>query len=152
MGLIRRDIETLEDSPIVEVWRSGFTIPDVIGMWAGEPDVPTPAFICEAASQAMFAGRTFYCHNRGIDPLRGALVEYHRRLYGIELPESRITLTSSWSTILDLPPHAARRGRSRLTAGDYSGSGHGGREIITVRSKTPVPSCRAEPSPRAFRM
>jgi aspartate/methionine/tyrosine aminotransferase len=95
MGLIRRDIETLEDSPIVEVWRSGFTIPDVIGMWAGEPDVPTPAFICEAASKALFAGRTFYCHNRGIDPLREALVEYHRRLYGIELPESRITLTSS---------------------------------------------------------
>ena len=95
MGLIRPGIDALEDSPIIDVWRMGFNVEGVIGMWAGEPDVPTPAFICEAAAQAMTDGHTFYAHNRGIDGLRAALVRYHRRIYGLEIPESRLTLTSS---------------------------------------------------------
>ncbi len=95
MGLIRPGLDTLEDSPIIDVWRMGFQVEGVIGMWAGEPDVATPAFICNAAAQAMADGHTFYAHNRGIGPLREALVTYHKRIYGIDLPEERITLTSS---------------------------------------------------------
>ncbi len=95
MGLIRPGITELEDSPIIEVWREGFTTEGVIGMWAGEPDVPTPAFICDAAAKGMADGHTFYSHNRGIDPLRHALVDYHRHVYGLEIPESRFALTSS---------------------------------------------------------
>ena len=41
MGLIRAAIEELEDSPIVDVWRMGYGNPEVIGMFAGESDVPT---------------------------------------------------------------------------------------------------------------
>jgi aspartate aminotransferase len=66
MGLIREGITTLAGSPIVEFWRLGPSVPDVIGMWAGEPDMPTPPFICEAASKALFEGQTFYAHTRGI--------------------------------------------------------------------------------------
>ena len=95
MGLIRPGIDALEDSPIIDVWRMGFTVEGVIGMWAGEPDVPTPKFICDAAAQGMADGHTFYARNRGITPLREALVAYHKRIYGIDLPEERITLTSS---------------------------------------------------------
>jgi len=95
MGVIRQQIETLEDSPIIEVFREGFHLPDLIPMWAGEPDVPTPAFICDAAARALHEGRTFYTPNRGIAPLRAALVRYHKRLYGIDLLEERITLTLS---------------------------------------------------------
>jgi aspartate/methionine/tyrosine aminotransferase len=95
MGLIRPGIDQLEDSPIIEVWRMGFKVDGVIGMWAGEPDVPTPAFICDAAAKGMADGHTFYCHNRGIDPLRQALSDYHRRIYGLDIPESRLALTSS---------------------------------------------------------
>jgi aspartate aminotransferase len=95
MGVIRQSIETLEDSPIVEVFREGFHLPDLIAMWAGEPDVPTPAFICEAASKALHEGRTFYTPNRGVAPLREALIRYHRRLYGVEIPDHRIALTIS---------------------------------------------------------
>ncbi len=95
MGLIREDIAALEDSPIVEVWRSGASVADVIGMWVGESDVPTPPFICEAASKALSAGDTFYAPNRGIPALRQALAEYHQRLYGIEIPDRRIAVTQS---------------------------------------------------------
>jgi aspartate aminotransferase len=95
MGLIRPEIERLEDSPIVEVWRMGYGDPDVIGMFAGESDVPTPAFICDATAKALAEGRTFYTPNRGIQPLREALIAYNKRLYGIDLPDDRVTLTSS---------------------------------------------------------
>ena len=73
MSLIRPAIETLEDSPIVEVWRMGYGDPDVIGMFAGEPDVPTPQFIRDAAAKSLAEGNTFYTPNRGIAPMREAL-------------------------------------------------------------------------------
>ncbi len=84
--IIRPGIEALADSPIVEIFREGFRVPGLIPMWSGEPDVPTPHFICEAASRAMFAGRTFYSDNRGTPALRTALIAYHRRLYGVDIP------------------------------------------------------------------
>jgi aspartate aminotransferase len=95
MGLIRHDIEVLEDSPIVDVWRLGYGRPEVIGMFAGEPDAATPEFICQAASRAMFEGKTFYTPNRGIIELREALSDYLHAVYGVKIPERRIALTPS---------------------------------------------------------
>jgi aspartate aminotransferase len=95
MGTIRQRIDALEDSPILEVFRAGHHKPDLIPMWAGEPDVPTPGFICAAASQALAEGRTFYSYNRGVPALRQALRAYLRRLWGVELPDERIALTLS---------------------------------------------------------
>jgi aspartate aminotransferase len=95
MTLVRHAIETLEDSPIIDVWRMGFGIPDIIGLWAGEPDLPTPHFICEAASKALFAGETFYSQNRGIPELRAAIADYHQRIHGVKIADERIAATSS---------------------------------------------------------
>ncbi|MBU6497368.1 MAG: pyridoxal phosphate-dependent aminotransferase [Rhodospirillales bacterium] len=95
MSLIRPDIETLEDSPIVDVWRLGYGRPEVIGMFAGEPDVSTPDFICAATNQALAQGLTFYTPNRGIPALREALGEYLHRIYGVSIPEHRLALTGS---------------------------------------------------------
>ena len=95
MGLIREGVAALESSPIIDIWRMGFVVANVIGLWAGEPDMPTPPFICEAASKALFAGQTFYSPDRGIPEAREALVEYHQRLYGLDIPEHRITMTQS---------------------------------------------------------
>ncbi len=95
MGVIRQQIEVLEDSPIVEVFRLGVDHPDVIGMWAGEPDVPTPAFICDAASRALAEGRTFYSHNRGTPALRAAIAAYLQRLWNVDVADGRIALTLS---------------------------------------------------------
>jgi aspartate aminotransferase len=102
MGLIRPAIEELEDSPIVEVWRMGYGDPDVVAMFAGESDVPTPGFICDAASRALAEGRTFYTPNRGIPLMREALIAYLRRIYDVELKEDRITLTPSGMTAVML--------------------------------------------------
>jgi aspartate/methionine/tyrosine aminotransferase len=94
-SVIRPAITSLEDSPILDIFREGFRVPGLIPMWAGEPDVPTPTFICEAASRALAEGRTFYSDNRGTPRLRGALAEYHRRVYGIDVADDRIAFTYS---------------------------------------------------------
>ncbi len=95
MSVIRSGIEALEDSPIIEIFREGFRVPGLIALWAGEPDVPTPHFICEAAHRAMLEGRTFYSDNRGTPALRAALAAYHRRLHGVDIPDDRIAFTYS---------------------------------------------------------
>jgi aspartate/methionine/tyrosine aminotransferase len=95
MGVIRAEIEALADSPIIEVFREGFGKPGLIPMWAGEPDVPTPAFICEAASRALSDGHTFYDQNRGIPRLRAAIAAYHELVHGVAIADSRIALTLS---------------------------------------------------------
>ena len=92
---IRPQIEALEDSRIVEVWKLGFQVPDVIGLWVGEGDLPTPSFICDAAAVALKAGDTFYTHKRGIPELRQALIDYHQRLYRIRLADDRLAVTSA---------------------------------------------------------
>jgi aspartate/methionine/tyrosine aminotransferase len=92
---IRPEIEALEDSRIVEVWKLGFQVPDVIGLWVGEGDLPTPAFICEEAAAALRRGETFYTYKRGIPELRQALIDYHQRLYGVRLADDRLAVTSA---------------------------------------------------------
>jgi aspartate/methionine/tyrosine aminotransferase len=95
MNLVRDDILAMADSPILEVWRMGIGNPDVIGLWAGEPDIPTPAFICDAAIAALRAGHTFYTHNRGIPELRAALRRYLERHYHRDIGDDRIAVTSA---------------------------------------------------------
>ena len=102
MNLVRPEIDAMPDSPILEVWRSGISVPGIIGLWAGEPDQPTPAFICEPAIAALRAGETFYTHNRGIPELRAALQRYHERLYGLKISDGRIAVTSSGMNAIEI--------------------------------------------------
>ncbi len=110
--MIRQSIRDLEDSPILDIFREGFRVPGIIPMWAGEPDVPTPRFICDAASQALAEGRTFYSDNRGLPALRTALAGYHRRLYDVDLSDNRIAFTfSGMNAVMQVT-------QATLTAGD----------------------------------
>ena len=95
MPLVRRRIEAMQDSPILDVWRMGFSVEGVIGLWAGEPDVPTPRFICAAAEKALAEGHTFYTHNRGIPPLRAAIADYLKAVFGASVSDDRIAVTSA---------------------------------------------------------
>jgi aspartate/methionine/tyrosine aminotransferase len=88
------------DSGIVEVMdygrrRSGVGSEKVLGLWAGEGDLSTPAFITEAAARALAAGETFYTWQRGIPELRDALGRYHTRLYGREFSAEEFFVTGS---------------------------------------------------------
>jgi aspartate/methionine/tyrosine aminotransferase len=82
MSALRPTARTLPESGIVKVFNHGRDKPGLIPMWAGEGDLPTPQFICDAAAKSMAAGETFYTHNRGIPDLRNALARYFTSLYG----------------------------------------------------------------------
>ena len=92
---VRDHVRALPESGIVEVMNYGRNRPGMIPLWAGEGDVPTPAFICEAAAKALHGGETFYTWQRGIPELRDALARYHAELYGVPADPTRYFVTGS---------------------------------------------------------
>jgi aspartate/methionine/tyrosine aminotransferase len=68
---------------------------DMLKFYVGEGDAPTPAFIRDAAAEALAAGDTFYNPNLGIDELRSALAAYLTRLHGRPVAAGRIAVTSA---------------------------------------------------------
>jgi aspartate aminotransferase len=92
---VRPEIKTLPDSGIVEVWKMGFTVPDVIGLWVGEGDLPTTRFICDAAAKSLNAGETYYTYKGGIPELRQGLSAYYKRHWNVDVSDERIIVTSS---------------------------------------------------------
>ncbi len=82
-------------SGIVDVVNHGRTKPGLIPLWVGEGDLPTPAFITEAATRSLAAGETFYTWQRGIPELRQALARYHERVYGQPHAPERFFVTAS---------------------------------------------------------
>lgn len=91
----RQSVEELATSKIREVANAGMGLKDVIALWYGEPDLPTPDFICQAAAQAMAGGHTFYTENLGIAELRQALSEYLSGLHAKPVAPGRIAVTAS---------------------------------------------------------
>ncbi len=92
---ITAPVAGLKLSGIHEVFLEGYGQKDVVPLWVGEGDKPTPAFISEAAKQAMDAGHTGYPAKRGIPPLREAIAAYESRLHGVTLDVERVSLVSS---------------------------------------------------------
>ena len=70
------------ESGIVEVANYGRGRQGLIPLWVGEGDLPTPAFIVEAAKLSLDAGETFYTWQRGIPELREAIAAYMGRVHG----------------------------------------------------------------------
>jgi aspartate aminotransferase len=80
---------------IGQVALAGMGDPDVVPLWYGESDVPTPALIAEAAIAALRAGETFYTFKRGIPELRRAIARYLAGLHGRAIDVERVIVTSS---------------------------------------------------------
>lgn len=91
---LRPEAEAAPSSGIVEVFSYGRDRPGIVPLWVGEGDLPTPAFIAEAAARSLAAGETFYTAQRGIPELRQALARYHERLYGSAFDPDRFTVTA----------------------------------------------------------
>jgi aspartate aminotransferase len=68
---------------------------NLMPLWIGEGDLPTPDFITRAAGQALAAGETFYTWTQGIPELRQAIVRYYDRHYGNNLSVDNIYVTGS---------------------------------------------------------
>lgn len=70
------------ESGIIEVVTYGHGRQGLIPLWVGEGDLPTPAFICEAATRSLADGETFYGHQRGLPAFREAIARHVARVYG----------------------------------------------------------------------
>ena len=92
---VRPRIQNLQASLIAEVAILGMGDPEVLPLWFGEGDLPTPRFITEAAARALEAGETFYTFERGVPALRQALAEYETRLHAKPVAASRIVVTTA---------------------------------------------------------
>ncbi|MEC7515465.1 MAG: aminotransferase class I/II-fold pyridoxal phosphate-dependent enzyme, partial [Pseudomonadota bacterium] len=91
----RPQINDLEETGIMKIFLHGVGRKDVIPFWAGEGDVATPDFICDAVNRSLAAGETMYSHSRGIPEMREALAAYMTRTFGVPVGEERISLTTS---------------------------------------------------------
>lgn len=92
---LRAEARAAPESGIVEVMNYGRQRGGVMPLWAGEGDLSTPDFICEAATRALAAGETFYTWQRGIPELRESLARYHARLYARAFSPEEFFVTGS---------------------------------------------------------
>lgn len=102
ISAIRPTVHALKPSLIRKVANKAIGRSDIIPLWFGEPDRPTPHFIREAAKDAIDEGQTFYQPNLGIVELRQALATYTNNLYSTELNADNIAITPSGMTALSV--------------------------------------------------
>jgi len=60
----------------------------------GEPDFPTPAHICKAATQAMQEGKTHYTPANGIPELRSAVARWYQKTYNIRYTPDQVLISN----------------------------------------------------------
>jgi aspartate/methionine/tyrosine aminotransferase len=113
---VRPTVRDLPGSKIAAISEYGRDRADLIPLWYGESDVPTPRFIQDAAIESMRAGHMRYTPKRGIAALRHELARYTERLYGAPLDPDRIQITASGMSAIMLTLQAlVEPGRSVVT-------------------------------------
>jgi aspartate/methionine/tyrosine aminotransferase len=91
---MRPQVQDLRTENIAELAVRAQELGGVIPLWYGEGDLVTPAFVRDAAKQALDDGRTFYIPNMRGDPdLAAALAAYQSALHGVPLAVERSTVT-----------------------------------------------------------
>jgi len=95
-------VRSISDSKIREVANPFMADAEIIRLWFGEPDLTTPAFICDAATKAMNEGKTFYVPSLGVPELRQTVAEYQTRLKGRPIAADRIVITASGMSAIQL--------------------------------------------------
>jgi aspartate/methionine/tyrosine aminotransferase len=92
---VRSDIAAMLPSGIGVISRQGIGRAGLIPLWFGESDLPTPAFIRDAAKRALDDGMTFYTPSRGVLKLREAIRDWHARCMQAAIDIERITVPGS---------------------------------------------------------
>jgi len=92
---IRSEIAALSPSGIGRISRLGQGRDGLIPLWFGESDLVTPAFIRDAAKQALDAGETFYADARGLPRLREGIRAWMHRHTEAAIAIERITVPGS---------------------------------------------------------
>lgn len=74
--------------------------PDVISLASGDPDFPTPDYICQALTHAINSGYTHYGDNRGDPELREAIADRVTQRAGHQYSPQQILVTHGGSGAL----------------------------------------------------
>jgi len=88
-----REFLGVTESPMVQIATAAEAMAGSIKLCYGESDLPTPAFICEAADAALKAGHTCYTHTAGSPELREAIADKIHQLHGVSYRPSEIMST-----------------------------------------------------------
>ena len=83
------------ESGIVEVVNYARGRDNLLPLWVGEGDLPSPDFINKAAIDGLNNGETFYTWQRGIPELRQALSSYYERHFSASLSADHFYVTGS---------------------------------------------------------
>ena len=87
---IRAEMLSFRPNAIAQVAAGSIGDPGIIPLWFGETDLVTPAFIRDAAKQALDDGFTFYVTPGGHQRLRTAIQDWTTRWYGVTPTMERI--------------------------------------------------------------
>lgn len=83
-------------SRIRELAEMAMGMEGVLKLYFGESNLPTPAFIKQAAERALAEGHTYYTENAGTPSLRRAIAAYYERMHNVALdPAGEIVVTAS---------------------------------------------------------
>lgn len=74
----------------------------VVSMAVGQPSDPAPAGVRQAAANALKMGRIGYTDALGLASLRKAIAEHYADHYGLDVPPSRIAVTTGSSAAFNL--------------------------------------------------
>ncbi|MCB1558086.1 MAG: pyridoxal phosphate-dependent aminotransferase [Alphaproteobacteria bacterium] len=91
----RNCFKTMGENKAADLLRYGKSKEGCISLAQGEGTRPTPDFICEAVHKALTDGKTFYSFGAGLPELRQEISNYYSRIYNVQVPTNRITVTSS---------------------------------------------------------
>jgi len=86
-------LTAVPESPLVQIATLAESMPGSIELCYGESDLPTPAFIINAANLAALGGHTFYTHTAGYRELRQAIADKVADLHSASYDDSEIMCT-----------------------------------------------------------
>ncbi|WP_209424383.1 pyridoxal phosphate-dependent aminotransferase [Pararhodobacter sp. SW119] len=110
---------------------------EVINLTIGEPDVPTPQDLIEAATRAMQAGRTGYSNGQGEDALLKALSERYTDILKRSINPSRFLCLPGTQTSLYLAFMAICAPGDEVILGDPMYASYEG--LVRAAGANPVP-------------
>lgn len=106
LARLTRRVEEIQPFYVMEILARGRELEaqgrDIVHMEIGEPDFPTPEPVRRAGIAALEKGELFYTPALGLPELRQAIAGFYRKRYGVEVPPSRIVVTTGSSGALML--------------------------------------------------
>jgi len=108
------DLAALHPSRIIAVARAAAARPDVDFLCFGESDQPFPQAAAAAVHAALDRGDALYPDVRGVPALRQALADYLTALHAEPVDESRIQVTGSGMTAVNVALSATVRAGDRV--------------------------------------